>query len=173
VRKGGVVVSSQGRRLIDWKGDYSRFTDRPLALVDLPKQRTLFLASWVPARFTTCRLTSISSDDESPSIPRMTASAKPIDPVGKWVELRPGTPGGDRVRTFAADGTFVLESPKQGKSVVGTWRSEAGRVYFSHPSQDGVESPTTDKWFTISIQDQKTMTILMDGVRKYVWYKSS
>ncbi len=30
--------------------------------------------------------------------------------IGSWVETRPGTPLGDRVRTFRADGTFVLRT---------------------------------------------------------------
>lgn len=65
VRDDGVVISCRGQRLIDWKGDYSRFTARPLALVEIPDKRSLFLASWVQCRFTACRLTPVPNDQEA------------------------------------------------------------------------------------------------------------
>ncbi len=96
-----------------------------------------------------------------------------LSPVGKWVELRPGAPGGNRIRTFMAEGTFLFQPNGARQPLVGTWRSEGGRIYFSHPSQDGIEPPTIDKWFSMSSQDERAMSILMMGTRKYIWYRTS
>jgi WD40 repeat protein len=98
---------------------------------------------------------------------------KGLSPVGKWVELRPGTPVGDRVRTFLADGTYLIQTPKNRESLVGTWRKDDEKIYESLSSQEGIEPPTANRWFTISAQDEKTMTVLMMGTRQYVWYKAS
>jgi hypothetical protein len=95
-------------------------------------------------------------------------SPVPNGPVGRWVELRPGTPAGDRVRTFQADGTLIFQTVRDKQTTVGTWRREGERIYLRHSARDADE-----KWFTISAQDAGTMTILMMGARRYVWYKSS
>ena len=89
-------------------------------------------------------------------------------PIGKWVELRPETPAGNRVRSFLADGTLIFQMLKDRSTTMGTWRKEGEKFYFEQSSQDKAE-----KWFIISAHDQKTMTILMMGTRKYVWYKGS
>ncbi len=62
VRDGGVEVSCDRRRLIDWEGDYSRFSARPLALAEIPDRRSPFLASWVDRRITALRLTTIDGE---------------------------------------------------------------------------------------------------------------
>jgi hypothetical protein len=97
-----------------------------------------------------------------------TATASQPGPLGRWVELRPGTPAGDRVRTFQPDGTLIFGTVKDGQTTVGTWRREGERVYFKQSARDADE-----KWFTISAQDARTMTVLMMGARQYVWYRSS
>lgn len=107
-----------------------------------------------------CEWDRVPRDDQSP-------------PVGKWVELRPGTPGGDRERAFQPGGTLVFKMLKDGKTVTGSWRKQGERIYFSHPSMDANEAPTKDKWFTITDSSSKEMTILMEGQRQYVWYRSS
>lgn len=93
-------------------------------------------------------------------------------PIGNWIEERPNTPGGDRIRTFKADGTLVIETPKLKQSVSGTWRRDGSRVYFSHPPQNTDEQPTVDKWFEIARSDEQQMTIRMMGQREYVWVSS-
>jgi WD40 repeat protein len=60
------------------------------------------------------QLRSVSKRKPDPS------DLKGLSPVGKWIELRPGTPVGDRVRTFLADGTYLIQTPKNGQSSVGT-----------------------------------------------------
>ena len=103
-------------------------------------------------------------DSDSPAM----FSPRSSSPVGKWIELRPGTPVGDRVRTFLADGTLITQYPKDQSTTVGTWRKEGEKVFLKQSTQEA-----EGRWFTISAQDEKTMTILMMGERKYVWYKSS
>jgi hypothetical protein len=46
VTKMGVSILIDGKLVLDWYGDYSRFNDRPLALVQIPDGSALFLASW-------------------------------------------------------------------------------------------------------------------------------
>ncbi len=46
VTKERVSILIDGHLVLDWYGDYSRFNDRPLALVEIPDQSALFLASW-------------------------------------------------------------------------------------------------------------------------------
>ena len=64
VRAEGVTISCEGQRLIDWEGDYSKFSARSLALVDVPDRRSLYLASWADRQITACRLTPVISIDE-------------------------------------------------------------------------------------------------------------
>jgi hypothetical protein len=56
-----VVISCRGQRLIEWWGGYSRFTARPLALVEISHKQSFFLASWVQRLFTACRLIPVVS----------------------------------------------------------------------------------------------------------------
>ena len=98
--------------------------------------------------------------------------AVPNAPNGTWVEKRPDAPGGDRIRTFENDGTFVIVSPKLQQRLIGTWRRDGSRVYFSHPAASPQEQPTVDKWFEIDRSDEQQMTIRMMGQREYVWQKA-
>ena len=81
--------------------------------------------------------------------------AAPTPPIGRWIEQRPDTPGGDRIRTFKPGGTLVFEFPKSGKRVVGSWRKDGELIYFSHPGIEENESPTIEKWFTISRRERQ------------------
>jgi len=105
--------------------------------------------------------------------PPVSKQPAPDPVVGKWVERRPGAPAGDRLRTFRADGTLSLYMPKAQRTINGTWRREGNRVYFSHPSTDGIEPPTKDKWFTVVSITGDELVLLMVGVRQYTWFRSS
>jgi len=91
--------------------------------------------------------------------------------VGSWVEPRPDTPVGDRVRTFQADGTLIVATPKSGIKLTGTWRRDGKRIYFSHP--DGNGALIKDKWFEIVKIDGRLMVISMEGQRSYEWSRNS
>ena len=113
----------------------------------------------------------VRSRERTATLSERTGSA--TSPIGKWVELRLGTPVGDRVRTFLADGTLILQTPKDHGTGVGIWHKEGEKIYFRESVKAAGEPPPEEKWFTISAQDDKSMTILMRGIRKYIWYKSS
>ncbi len=111
------------------------------------------------------------------SIEPEVSNAKPVNAnrannhpiVGTWVELRPGTPAGDRIRIFKEDGSFVLTTPKNGKTEYGTWRQEASRIYFSQKDQFGVG--VDDKWFSIVKHGVNSISISMEGQRAYDWIR--
>lgn len=58
-----------------------------------------------------------------------------------------------------------MYTPKSGETHHGTWKWGQGKVYLS---EDG-KAPVEDKWFTIVQSDEKSMTVLMMGNRRYVW----
>jgi hypothetical protein len=95
-----------------------------------------------------------------------------LSPVGTWVEKRPGTPAGNRMRNFRKDGTLIVSLPKSHQTSKGTWRIEGKRVYFRQPSDDSTEPPTDEKWFEIIEIEKDHLRILMMGKRQYTWYKS-
>jgi uncharacterized protein (TIGR03067 family) len=92
-----------------------------------------------------------------------------ITPVGTWVERRPGTPAGDRVRAFLGDGTLTVTLPKSNQRTKGTWHQDGRRVYFSEYSDDSASKPSNEKWFEIVSVDDARMVIKMNGVREYSW----
>ena len=92
-------------------------------------------------------------------------TASDPSPVGKWIERRPGTPAGDRIRTFSADGSLLLYSPKSKQRFKGTWRQEAKRVYF----RDGPASDAQERFFDIKEFAADHLTIMMEGKREYRW----
>ena len=97
---------------------------------------------------------------------------KESDPiVGRWVERRPGTPLGDRIRTFQPDGILVFHLPKSKETVTGTWRREGNKVYFSHPSTDGLGTATKDKWFIVVSVMSDELVLLMEGDRRFTWFQ--
>lgn len=169
VRADGLTILCDGQHLIDWKGDYSKFTDRSLAMVEIADRRSLFLASWVDRRITAFRLIPVASREGS--VPGSAVLRDRISPVGKWAQMRPGADVATQVRTFTEDNRLILFMADSMRTVEGTWRQEGDRVYFSHPSTDGKEPPTVDKWFTIRKRDGESMTILMMGQREYVWHR--
>ncbi|OYV81040.1 MAG: hypothetical protein B7Z73_18545, partial [Planctomycetia bacterium 21-64-5] len=86
-------------------------------------------------------------------------------PVGEWIERRPGTPVGDRIRTFSADGKLLVYLPKSRQRSQGTWRQEGRRVYFrDNPAPDAEE-----RFFDIKEFGSTHLTIMMDGKREYRW----
>jgi hypothetical protein len=58
--------------------------------------------------------------------------------------------------------------PKAGQTFKGTWKWGQGKVYLS---EDG-KAPIEDRWFTIIASDERSMTILMMGTRRYVWTRT-
>ena len=92
-------------------------------------------------------------------------TASDPSPVGKWIERRPGTPAGDRIRTFSADGSLLLYSPKSKQRTKGTWRQEGKRVYFS----DDPASDAEERFFDIKEFAADHLTIMMEAKREYRW----
>jgi hypothetical protein len=92
-------------------------------------------------------------------------------PVGIWIERRPDTPVGNRIRNFMADGALVLSMPKLKKEVSGHWRRDGSRVYFQEPSTDG--TPGAEKWFEIIESSSDQLKIRMEGQREYIWQNAS
>lgn len=92
----------------------------------------------------------------------------PVPPIGTWVEERPGTPVGDRIREFRPDGTLAMHLPKSGETFKGIWKWGQGKVFLS----DDGKAPVEDRWFTIVGSDEQSMTILMIGNRRYTWTRS-
>ena len=90
--------------------------------------------------------------------------------VGRWVERRPGTPLGDRIRTFQPGGILVFHLPKSKETATGTWRREGNKVYFSHPSTDSL-GPTKDKWFIVESVKSDELVLVMEGDRRYTWFQ--
>jgi hypothetical protein len=91
----------------------------------------------------------------------------PPPPSGTWVEERTEKAGA-RIREFRPDGTLILHMPKSGQTFKGTWKWGQGKVFLS---EDG-KAPVEDKWFTIVGSDERSMTILMMGTRRYVWTRT-
>jgi len=86
--------------------------------------------------------------------------AQPIAPLGTWVERRPDTPLGDRVRTLSDDGSYKMFLPKKDETTLGKWHKEGDRIYIS-----------SETWFTIKSADDTHMVIEMEGMREYTWYR--
>ena len=112
------------------------------------------------------------------SSPRESASAQdgegqprgdlPRALFGKWdADL----PGGKRVAEFRRDGRIAVTSAKRGGTVVGSWRLEGRRVYFSLPAVDGVQ-PANSDWFEIVAVEKNSITILMTGQNRQTWNRS-
>ena len=114
-----------------------------------------------------------SNEGTRVSTPDRIPSRQEAPPVGRWIERRPDTPGGDRIRTFKPGGTLVFELPRLGKSVIGSWRRDGEVIYFSHPGTGENEPPTKEKRFTISGANAKEMTIFMLGERRYTWFRQA
>jgi hypothetical protein len=104
VRDDGVMVSCNGKRLVDWKGDYSQFNNRPLALVEIPDKRCFFLASWVNYRITDCRLIPVAA-------PVGQSTTRPARSENKPVQLRIFISKDGECRILLGRG--VSEDPKQ------------------------------------------------------------
>lgn len=104
---------------------------------------------------------------EPPSVEPPPDTSKNEPPIGTWVEERTEK-AGDRIREFRADGTLILHMPKSGQTFKGSWKWGQGKVFLS---EDG-KAPVEDRWFTIVASDERSMTILMMGTRRYVWTRS-
>ncbi len=106
--------------------------------------------------------------EKTPDTPTAPTS-KNEPPIGTWLEERTEK-AGDRIREFRPDGTLILHMPKSGQTFKGSWKWGQGKVYIK---EDGtLPVPVEDKWFTIAASDERTMTILMMGTRRYVWTRS-
>lgn len=95
------------------------------------------------------------------------ATSKNDPPIGTWIEERTEK-AGDRIREIRPDGTLILHLPKSGQTYMGSWKWGQGKVFLS---EDG-KAPVEDRWFTIVASDERSMTILMMGTRRYVWTRS-
>lgn len=91
-----------------------------------------------------------------------------LTPLGKWIERRPGTQLGDRVRAFSTDGKLTLFLTKTKQRTVGRWRQEGTRVFFTEEGGRG-SNPADEKWFEIKDRSETDLVILMGGDREYRW----
>jgi uncharacterized protein (TIGR03067 family) len=116
-----------------------------------------------------------AEDNKQPAVspkPNQQIGLRPEPPIGKWEEAREVIVNGkkesrNRIRDFRPDGTLVLLVSAKGKKSAGTWKREGDRISFSLPATD--DTKAENKWFTIVEATDATMTILMEGERRYTW----
>jgi hypothetical protein len=88
--------------------------------------------------------------------------------IGTWLESRPNTPAGDRVRTFNESGECIEDLPKSGRRGTGTWNRDGDRVSFTVSYPDG---ENTTRWFLITREEPLRLSIRMEGEREYEWLR--